>query len=73
MRDPLERVYVTLPACPKCHGRMIRMVDTDQRHIWIESCSVCSKPSRLISPTWLVASAQIEFAWAAKSSPSGSS
>ncbi len=27
--------------CPKCHSRMIRMVDRDQPHIWYESCGVC--------------------------------
>ncbi len=28
--------------CPVCHTRMVRMVDAKQRHIWYESCSVCS-------------------------------
>jgi uncharacterized protein len=27
--------------CPRCGGRMIRMVDLDQPHIWFENCSVC--------------------------------
>ena len=36
-----QRDAQTQLTCPKCHGQMIRMVDTDQRHIWIESCSVC--------------------------------
>lgn len=27
--------------CPKCHTRMIKMVDTDQHHIWFEACKVC--------------------------------
>jgi len=27
--------------CPRCHTRMIRMVDHQQPHIWFESCPVC--------------------------------
>ena len=27
--------------CPRCGGRMIRMVDIDQPHIWFEHCTVC--------------------------------
>jgi uncharacterized protein len=27
--------------CPRCAGRMLRMVDPDQPHIWYESCSSC--------------------------------
>jgi uncharacterized protein len=27
--------------CPRCGGRMIRMVDADQPHIWYESCGSC--------------------------------
>ena len=28
--------------CPVCHEPMVRMVDPKQRHIWYESCPVCS-------------------------------
>lgn len=28
--------------CPVCHSPMVRMVDARQRHIWYESCAVCS-------------------------------
>ncbi len=28
--------------CPVCHEPMVRMVDARQRHIWYESCPVCS-------------------------------
>ncbi len=28
--------------CPRCHTRMIRMVDPRQTHIWYEGCSVCN-------------------------------
>ena len=28
--------------CPVCHAPMVRMVDARQRHIWYESCGVCS-------------------------------
>ncbi len=28
--------------CPVCHAPMVRMVDARQRHIWYESCAVCS-------------------------------
>ena len=28
-------------SCPRCGGRMIRMVDPEQPHIWYESCGVC--------------------------------
>jgi PAT family beta-lactamase induction signal transducer AmpG len=27
--------------CPRCSGTMIKMVDTEQRHIWYEKCSDC--------------------------------
>ncbi len=27
--------------CPRCGGRMIRMVDVDQPHIWFEKCGAC--------------------------------
>jgi Zn-finger nucleic acid-binding protein len=27
--------------CPRCHTRMIRMVDVDQHHIDYEACTVC--------------------------------
>ena len=27
--------------CPRCGGRMIRMVDPAQPHIWYESCGTC--------------------------------
>lgn len=27
--------------CPRCGGRMIRMVDPAQPHIWYESCGAC--------------------------------
>ena len=27
--------------CPVCKTRMIRMVDSQQPHIWFEGCSVC--------------------------------
>jgi Zn-finger nucleic acid-binding protein len=27
--------------CPRCHTRMVRMVDPKQSHIWFESCPVC--------------------------------
>ncbi|UCC14711.1 MAG: zf-TFIIB domain-containing protein [Gammaproteobacteria bacterium] len=27
--------------CPACHVDMIRMVDSEQPHIWYEGCSVC--------------------------------
>lgn len=27
--------------CPRCHQRMIRMVDREQPHVWYESCPVC--------------------------------
>ena len=38
-RDQRDRPGVLL--CPRDRGRLIRMVDTDQRHIRVESCSVC--------------------------------
>lgn len=28
-------------SCPRCHARMIRMVDHAQPHIWYEQCSTC--------------------------------
>lgn len=28
-------------SCPRCGGRMIKMVDPEQPHIWYESCGVC--------------------------------
>ena len=28
-------------SCPRCTGPMIRMVDPQQPHIWLESCGVC--------------------------------
>ena len=27
--------------CPRCGGRMIRLVDLDQPHIWFENCTIC--------------------------------
>ncbi len=27
--------------CPKCSAKMIKMVDKDQPHIWLEKCPVC--------------------------------
>ena len=27
--------------CPRCTTRMVRLVDSDQPHIWYEACSVC--------------------------------
>ena len=27
--------------CPQCHTPLIRMVDAEQPHIWLESCKVC--------------------------------
>ncbi len=27
--------------CPRCSGAMIKMVDSEQRHIWYEKCSEC--------------------------------
>jgi Zn-finger nucleic acid-binding protein len=27
--------------CPVCAGEMVRMVDREQRHIWIETCASC--------------------------------
>ena len=27
--------------CPACHAQMIRMVASDQPHIWFESCASC--------------------------------
>lgn len=27
--------------CPRCGSGMVRMVDSDQPHIWYESCSSC--------------------------------
>jgi Zn-finger nucleic acid-binding protein len=27
--------------CPRCSSRMIRMVDLNQPHIWLEHCTVC--------------------------------
>lgn len=27
--------------CPVCHGKMVKMVDKDQNHIWYESCATC--------------------------------
>jgi Zn-finger nucleic acid-binding protein len=27
--------------CPRCSGRMMRMVDLQQPHIWFEQCKVC--------------------------------
>ena len=42
--SPLPRAERDRPGvllCPRDKGRLIRMVDTDQRHIWVESCSVC--------------------------------
>jgi Zn-finger nucleic acid-binding protein len=27
--------------CPRCHTRMIRMVDREQPHVWYESCGTC--------------------------------
>ena len=39
---PREQRDVTrVLKCPRDGGRLIRMVDTDQRHIWVETCSVC--------------------------------
>lgn len=30
-------------ACPRCQGgRMVRLVDADQPHIWYEQCPVCN-------------------------------
>jgi len=28
-------------SCPKCGGKMVRMVDKDQPHIWYERCHSC--------------------------------
>lgn len=28
--------------CPRCHVKMIPMVDVGQHHIWYESCSRCN-------------------------------
>jgi Zn-finger nucleic acid-binding protein len=28
-------------SCPRCGTNMIRMVDPQQPHIWLESCTVC--------------------------------
>jgi Zn-finger nucleic acid-binding protein len=36
-----EHDAATMAECPRGHGRMIRMVDRDQPHVWYESCSVC--------------------------------
>ena len=27
--------------CPRCHTRLIKMVDVEQPHIWFESCKFC--------------------------------
>jgi Zn-finger nucleic acid-binding protein len=27
--------------CPRCQAKMLRMVDPEQHHIWIESCPLC--------------------------------
>ena len=27
--------------CPKCNADMIKMVDPEQSHIWLESCLIC--------------------------------
>ena len=32
---------VDLINCPRCSGRMIRMVGLQQNHIWFEHCTVC--------------------------------
>ena len=27
--------------CPRCHGKMVRLVDNEQPHIWYECCHSC--------------------------------
>ena len=27
--------------CPRCNGEMLKMVDTEQKHIWYETCNDC--------------------------------
>lgn len=27
--------------CPRCHVRMVKMVDARQHHIWYEGCAMC--------------------------------
>ena len=31
----------TRVSCPKCRVPMVRMLDHEQRHVWIERCATC--------------------------------